>query len=417
MSPLKLVTLAWRNLWRNTRRTVLTLVAIGFGLLLAILMTSTQDRSFAEMIDRSARMGSGHVTVQHPEYANTPTLTRTVQHTDTLMAEALKDPEVERAVERISGSAMVATARNNFGAFFLAYDPAVEDELTISFLEHGVSAGEPLSAETTGNQVVLGRLLAENLGVEVGDKVVYTLIDREGEIVAAMGRVHGLARTGAESIDSALILIPIDHLRGQIGYGEHEATQVSLFLDDSRMAQPVAERLAQPLQDYGDTLTWYEIQPQLQGFIAMKVGGGQFMLAVILVLVAASIFNTIFVSVIERTREFGIQLALGFTPLQISGLVMLESAWLALVGLGLGGLVTLPLYLYLSANGIDVSGAMGDQPMEVGGVPIDTTLAIGIFPEHVALIVAIIIGSTLAAGVYPAWRAGRVEPVDAIKLV
>lgn len=406
---------AWRNLWRNRRRTLLTLVAIAFGMFLAILMTAMQDRSFADMIDRAARMGSGHVVVQHPEYLDTPTITRTVAAGDAAIAVIGGDELVSKAVPRISGQAMVSTARASYGAYLLAYDPAREDTETLAFLD-GELTGEALRPDS-GNAVVLGQKLASNLGVELGDKVVYTLIDRQGEIVGALGRVRGILATGTESLDAVLMLVPIDHLRGQIGYGPHEATQIAVFLEDSRRSKQVADRLAPSLADHGVALAWYEVSPELSGFIAMKVGGARFMELVVLVLVSASIFNTLFVSVLERTREFGIQLAIGHSPGQIFSMVMWESLWLALCGVALGAVVSWPPYSWLHANGIDISGQMGDGGMEVAGVGMSTTLTVGIFPENLAIIVIAIVAATLLAGLYPAWRAGRVQPVDAIKLV
>ena len=406
---------AWRNLWRNRRRTLITLAAIGFGMFLAILMTATQDQGFADMIDKAARMGGGHVTIQHPEYLDTPSLTRTVEHADAVIALAEQDPLVTKAVPRISGQAMVSTARSSYGAFFMAYDPALEDETSLSVLDGKVD-GEALTPES-GNGIVIGKKLASNLGVGLGDKVVYTLIDKQGEIVGALGRVRGIISTGAPSLDGALMLVPIGHLRTQLGYGSDEATQVALFLDDSRKSAVVADRLGPDVAAHGDAVTWYEVSPELSGFIAMKVGGARFMELVVLILVAASIFNTLFMSVIERSREFGIQLAIGYSPGQIYAMVMWESFWLALVGVILGGAFSYGPYTWLAANGIDVSAQLGDGDLEVAGVGFDPTLPVGIFPENVVIIVAAIVVATMASGIYPAWRASRIQPVEAIKLV
>jgi hypothetical protein len=137
-----LVSLAWRNLWRQPRRTVLTLISIAFGGFLAILMTAMQDRSFADFIDNAARFGAGHVTLQHPEYRDTPTLGRTVQGVDALRTAAEADPRVLRVVERTSGNAMVSTARESFGAFFLAFDPERETPETMEITQ-GLVSGEP----------------------------------------------------------------------------------------------------------------------------------------------------------------------------------------------------------------------------------------------------------------------------------
>ena len=123
MKGTSLATMAWRNLWRNRRRTYITLSAIVFGVFLAVIMMAMQDRNWADMIRLAARLGAGHVTIQHPEYLDTPTLTRTVQGTDALRRLAEDDPHVIRVVERITGFAMLATARENVGAGFIAVSP------------------------------------------------------------------------------------------------------------------------------------------------------------------------------------------------------------------------------------------------------------------------------------------------------
>ncbi len=415
MTGPNLARMAWRNLWRNRRRTALTLAGIAFGVFLAVMFTAMQDRSFADMIDAAARLGGGHVVVQHAEYIDIPTFTRTVEGTAEIREAAEAHPDVARAVERITGQAMLQTARDSTGVFFVAFDPATEDDQTLSFLE-GVQDGALFEAADSRG-VIIGEGLAGLMDVGAGDKLVYTLMDRHGEIVAGMERVVGVVRTGAPSVDRALVLLPIDRVREVVDYAPDEATQVAVFLRDSRRSDRVAEDL-RPALAGADALPWDVVQPELRGFIGMKVGGARFMELVILILVAAGIFNTLFVSVMERMREFGVMRAIGYSPGQITALVMWESLWLAIVGLLAGALVTIGPYRYLAANGIDLSEVYAQSgTVEVAGVGFDMTLHIGIFPENVAIIAAFVVAATLAAGLYPAWRAGRVSPVDAIRLV
>jgi ABC-type lipoprotein release transport system permease subunit len=408
--------IAWRNLWRNKRRTLLTLAALAFGGLLTVLMTSMQDRSFSDMIDTAAKLGGGHAVVQHVEYLETPTLTRTVQRTDAIREAALAERGVNKAVDRITGQALLSTARNNAGILFTAFDPKAEDETSLSFLG-GIQEGSLLGEGDDDRGIVLGVTLARNLNVGLGDKVVYMLMDRKGEIVASMARVSGIVKTGAESIDAAIALLPIDRVRDVLGYGPAEATQVALFLDDYRDAPRVVEALGARLPASAKALTWHEVQPELSGFIAMKVGGGRFMELVLLVLVAASVFNTLFVSVMERMREFGILRAIGYSPGQIFLLVMWESLWLGVVGLLASFLVTVGPYLYLSHTGIDMSAQYGEEALEIAGVGMSPIMHVGIFPINAVAIAIVLLTMTLLAGVYPAWKAGRVQPVEAIKLV
>ena len=415
MRSTSLATMAWRNLWRNRRRTYITLSAIVFGVFLAVIMMAMQDRNWADMIRLAARLGAGHVTIQHPEYLDTPTLTRTVQGTDTLKRLAADDPHVIRVVERITGFTMLATARENVGAGFIAVSPEQEDDETLSLLE-AIVDGEFFGSSTDGG-IILGDKLASNLDVELGSKLVYTLTDKEGEIVSALARVSGIVRTGSPSVDAGICLLPIDAVREVVGFAPDEAIQIAAFVDDQRASDAAVAALGAGAPDDVAVLAWHELQPDLAVFIAMKVGGAKVMMLVLAVLVAAGIFNTLFVSVMERLREFGIMLAVGFSPGQLFRLIMLESAWLAVIGLTAAAAFTIGPYLYLASTGIDISGMIPADQMEVAGVGMSTVMRVGIYGENVALIGISALVAILLSGVYPAWRAGQADPVETIRLV
>jgi ABC-type lipoprotein release transport system permease subunit len=407
--------MAWRNLWRHRRRTLLTLSSIAFGTMLAVLFTGMGDSNWSEMIQLAARLGGGHVTLQHPEYLETPTLSRTVRDVEQLRATALRDPDVERVVTRITGNLMIATAAQNYGAAFIAFDPGDEDDSTLSLIE-ALTEGEMFSSARDGG-IILGKRLAENLDAGLGRKVVYTLTDKNGEIVQEAARVSGIVSTGAPSVDAGLCLLPIDSLREALGYDPGEAVQVGVFLGDHRRADAVAARVGETLGTQVSVLPWHQIQPELSGFITMKVAGARFMEAIIMVLVAAGIFNTLFVSVMERVREFGIMLAIGFSPARLFGLVMCESLWLGLAGLLLAGAITAGPYYYMATVGIDLSAMMGAGGGEVAGVAVSPVMYVDIFPENLVMIASAALLATLLSGLYPAWNAGRVVPVESIRLV
>lgn len=417
MSGPNLASVAWRNLWRQKRRTFVTLFSIAFGGFMAVLMTAMQDYTWADFIDTAARLGSGHVTIQHEEYLDSPTFSRTVTETAAKRLVATADQDVGVAVERTSGMTMLSTASDSFGAVFIAYDPEKEDSSTFA-LADGLEEGEMFkTADDKG--IILGHKLAKNLGAKIGDKVVYTVTDSEGEIVAAMGRLRGTIKTGAPSLDSGLCLLPLNVVRETLGYGDDEATQVAVFLSDSRRSLEVRDRLDGNMGAGTHVLTWDQIQPEIRSFIAMKVGGALVMIIFIALIVAAGIFNTIFVSVMERFREFGIMLAIGYTPGQLFRMILWESLWLSLVGLVLCVVITVGPYFYLANTGIDISAvyAAGDQALEIAGVGFDTTIHVGIFPNHAIYIGIAIVVATMLAGLYPAWKAGRIEPVETIRIV
>lgn len=415
MKGTSLTKMAWRNLWRNRRRTLLTLSTIVFGVFLSIIMESMQDRNWEDMIRLAARLGGGHVTLQHPEYMDTPTLSRSVRNTESLVRYAKSNEHVTRVVPRITGFNMLSTAGENQGAGFLAIAPELEDEDTLSLLE-AVTEGE-FFGSSMDEGIILGSRLARNLGVEIGSKLVYTMTDKNGEIVSQLARVRALLTTGSPTVDGGLCLLPIGTVRELLGFGPDESIQIAAFVDDQRNSESVAADLATVLSDDVAAVPWFELQPDLAGFIAMKVGGAKFVMLLLAVLVAAGIFNTLFVGVMERLREFGIMLAIGFSPGKLFQLVMTESLWLAVVGLAGAAVVTTPVYLYLASTGIDISALLPEGNTEIAGVGFSTIMKVGIYGENLFLIVGSALIAVLLSGLYPAWKAGHTDPVETLRLV
>lgn len=414
MSGSKLWSMAWKNLWRNRRRTLITLSSIAFGTMLAVLFTGLGDATYSDMIDMAARMGGGHVAVQHPGYLELPSLKKSITAVQQKRKLALQQKNVERVVARITGQIMLSTASNSVGAYFIGVDPKEESKDTLSVLD-AIKEGAMLqSSESKG--IVLGKTLAENLGLRLGKKVVYTTTDKNGEIVTGLARLSGVVSTGAPGVDRGLAILPIDVLRKTLVYGEDEATRLAVFINDQRKSAEVAAALQASLGDDAVALPWNKVQPDLAGFISMKVAGAIFFEIIIMVLVAAGIFNTLFVSVMERIRELGIMMAIGFSPFKLFGLIMWESLWLGLVGLLSALLVTAWPYHYLNTKGLDMS-AMMQEGVEVAGVGMSPILHVSIYSENLLTIALAVLLATVLSGVYPAWRAGRVVPVESIKLV
>lgn len=409
-----LASLAWRNLWRNRRRTLITLFGIAFGMFLSVFFTGMGDASYSDMINYGAKMGGGHVTIQHEGYLDEPSLKKTVPRSEVILKMVRGHKGVTLAAERITGAAMMATASNNVGAFFIAIDPAVENATSLVFADHIID-GRLFDADDKQG-VVIGATMAENLDVKVGKKIVLTLTDRKGEIVTALVRVRGIVRTGADTIDGGLCLLAIGPVRELLGYAPNEATQIAIFIDDHRQSRPLADEFSSRLEGSTTSLTWAEHQPDLAGMIEMKVGSTWVMEIIIMALLAAGIFNTLFVSVMERLREFGILSAIGFSARQIFTLVMWESFWLALVGLFAAALLTAGPYYHFSTVGIDYSELIKGGTEVAGVALLEPILYVHIYAEHLFELVLLVVGATMAAGLYPAWRAGRVPPAQAIRL-
>lgn len=406
--------LAWRTLSRNRRRTLITAFSIAFGIFLAVTFTGSGDYSYTSMIDTSAAMGLGHVSMEAVGYNARPALSRWFPDPDPVMELAGRQSTVTGVYPRIMGQAMFAAGAKNVGGMFLAIDPSRENA-GHNFFIRSIVEGE-LFAESAGRGAVIGAEMAEKLNLRPGKKVILTVTDRDGQLTSELFRVSGIFRTGDRAADSGFVLLPLDRLRRTLGYENSGVTLVALYLDDQRRGSRVGRELARRVSFRQDieVLAWHETQPDLAGLIAVDRLFNYLLQLLVGLVIGAGIMNTMLMSVLERRREFGIMMALGMAPAQVVRLVLIESFWLGCLGVAMGTALTVPWFYYMSVTGIDLSGLIGDE-YSAGGVLVDPVLKLRLYKESGAAILVTVFVLTLAASVYPARRAGKIMPVDTMK--
>ena len=412
---MNLNTIAWRNLWRHKRRTLITASSIAFGVLLAVTFTGAGDYFYTRMIDAGANMGMGHLTLAAPDYNRAPSSKKYLRQTNELRRQILQIEDVTGMAARIQGQVMFASARKSVGGMFIAIDPQQENADNNLFIKAMVS-GEMLSSATE-NGIVLGVDLARKLKLQQGKKVVYTTTDKNGDIVSAIARVSGLFQTGSSEIDGAMAILPLTTVQKVLGYQQDEVSILAVTLHDQRRSHQLRDRLQSMVEfEQVEVLNWQQTQPDLAGMIAVDKSSNYISQLLIALLVAAGILNTMLMSVLERVREFGVMMAVGMSPRNLFVLVMLESFWLAVAGLIIGIVVTIPWYVFMSQTGIDLSAYYGEG-FSFGGVLLDSVFKIRLFKESIMAILIGLFGLTLLAGAYPAWRAGRIPPVESLKTI
>jgi ABC-type lipoprotein release transport system permease subunit len=297
---------------------------------------------------------------------------------------------------------------------FMAIDPAQEVPAHNFFLR-ALVAGE-MFVDGQGRGAVVGSELAAKLRLQPGRRLVLTVTDKDGELTSELLRVSGIFHTGDHGADAGIVLLPLGRMRDTLGYGADGATLVAVYADDLRRVETIRANLARLFADRRDleVLAWQETQADLAGLIAVDRLFNYLIQLLVGLVIAAGIMNTMHMSVLERSREFGIMLALGMAPGQAVRLVLVESFWLGCLGLLLGILITAPWFAYMSRTGIDLSGLVG-RDYSAGGVLVDPVMKLRLFAESGLAILAVIFVLTLAAAIYPAIRAGRVPPAQAIK--
>jgi len=410
---MKLGKIAWRNLWRRKRRTLITGISIAFGVMLAVTFTGTGDYGYTNMINTSAIMGLGHVTIEPHGYNQTPSLDKRLRKTGQIRERVLAMPGVNDAIVRITGQAMFASASKTIGGMFMGIDPAQESPEQ-NLLIRSLVQGEVFSGKDSRG-VVVGSKIAEKLNLRIGKKLVYTTTDVNGEIVSEIARVAGIFKTGVNEVDGGMVLLPINSVRTTLHYDAQDATLLAVIINDQRYAERMRDTISLAEGDPQiEVLSWQQTQAEMAGIITMDRSGNYISQFLIGLLIAAGILNTLLMSVLERTREFGVMMAVGMSPRTLFMLVVVESLWLAIIGIVIGIIITAPWYAYLYYVGLDFSGAIGED-YSAGGILVDPLIRIRLYKESIIAILSGVFILTLLAGLYPAWRAGRIPPVESLK--
>jgi putative ABC transport system permease protein len=416
MSDALVPRMAWRNLWRNPRRTSLTALAFAVGVFLLIFFLGLGDGMHEKMIETGVRLGSGHVVIE-PRGARDRVAANLLLAPDASRAvrEVLASPELAARVKgsapRLLVSGLLSSANNSTGVQVIGMEP--QRERGLSLLPARVVEGSFLAADGATPPVVVGTALAEKLEVDLGSKVV--LMAQAGtQIQSQLLRVRGIFATGLEDVDAHVVTMRLGDLQRMLGRPGVISEQ-AIFLKRAEAAERVRDLVAAGLRRKPvSVLTWREALPQLDQFIAIDDAGNYIFNGILLVMVTLGVVNTILMAVLERRREFGLLVALGMRPRSIALMVTVESALLTALGAGVGLVAGLAAHRYFAVHGLDIS-TMSSESLSVAGVAIDTVVYSHLYPGRVPGSILFISLLGLAAALYPALRAARTPPTEAMR--
>ena len=407
-----MIHMAWRNLWRNRRRTLLTVSGIGFSCFLFVFATPVQFGAFDSMVDLSLRLFVGHAQIQEKGYKDNPLISNAIDNAD-LIAERLRATGEFGAVSlRASGFALVSSKQRSYGSQVLGVE--VEHEPEVSSIPKMVKQGNYLSSDDA-QEVVIGAALARNLKIGLGDELTILGSGKDGSIAATILSVVGIFESGDSALDRFMVEIPIKTFQQLFNMG-NSAHMIVVSAKSNLDRDLVPQQLKEILADRTDlvVLDWQALLPGLKETWDLKKVGGLIFMLILTVVVVFSIFNTFLMAVLERTKEFGLMLALGARPASIIQMVMVESLLLSLFGLALGLAVALPLDIYLSIRGFMYPGIT--EILEQYNLPLQA-----IYPQvnlfNILLGPTIIFISTNLAAWIPVTRVRRLRPVDAMRTV
>jgi ABC-type lipoprotein release transport system permease subunit len=406
--------IAWRNLWRHRGRTLImvSVVALAYGLLLIGMGVNAHMHD--RMLHEAARAAGGDILVHADGYWDTRATDLVIPDGARVTEAVARVPGVATAIPRVLTSALVSTSADSRPVLLQGVRPELEAQLRDpgrniregTFLQDGRRDG-----------LVLGRRLADRLEVGVGDRVVLTASRPDGEMTRALFHLSGTVETGTRELDEILGFTTLEAAQRALGMG-NAITQVGVLVQDAAGVEDVAAaiRAATGADRNGlEVLPWAEAVPEMVGLLEMDAAMDAIYMGVIFLVVLFSITNTFLMAVMERVRELGLLNALGLGHRKIGGLMLNETVLLTALAMATGLALGLVGHVAINHWGIPIS-SYGIEEMELAGIDMgDMVIYSTIRPLQWLVGSLFVGGATIVSALYPAWRATRLAPAEAMR--
>jgi ABC-type lipoprotein release transport system permease subunit len=409
-----LALIAWRNLWRNTRRTLLTTTTVSLGLALLLIFLGLGDGGHKQMINSAVRSGSGHVVIQADGYQQSGGLANALTPGQRQSGLAWLDSvraqfSIQGVLSRTFSSALASSADGSAGVMLIGLQPSGE-QATSRFADKIVE-GEFLE-DGDSNQVLIGKGVARKLDVGLGDKLVLmSQAVEQTDIESILARVRGIIATGQEDFDQILVLMPLETSQRFLNLSDR-AHQIAVILEDDEPSERLAALGKVELSGV-EVLSWHDALPELRDFIKVDDGGNYVFHAILFLLIGFMVLNTLLMSVLERDREFSLLDALGFPPLSRFLMVMIEALFIGCLasaaGLALGYLG----HYYLATKGLPLSWFNLSEG-EAAGVAFEPIMYSYLTWGRILQSIVVVFLLTLALALFPARRAAGPGEVQAL---
>lgn len=397
--------MAWRNLWRNHRRTLIMLSAITVGVWAMIFMTALMRGMVDDMLLNGIRNLPGEVQIHHPQYRDDPSINNSIEPPDETLLKALQMPEVKAWTKRVRVPAVISSERDSRGVTLIGVDPV--SEVQIGFDPDDIIEGRFLR-DSKDSGLVIGAKLAQRLETRLGKRVVIMSQDPDNNIADRGFRVIGIYRAKMASLEELYVYAGLETVQKLLRL-ENKISEVAITGNDYRHLDSWYPQIKKAAGKNRQTLPWYEADTYLGSMLAMMDGFVLVWIIVIFLALSFGLVNTLVMAVFERIREIGLMLALGMRPGLILYQILLESFMLLLIGLLLGNMLAVSTIIPLQ-DGIDISGVA--QGMEMMGSSSVLYPALKLNDVLLANVIVILLG--LLTSILPAWHAASLDPIDAL---
>ena len=404
-----LLKLAWRNIWRNKRRSLITLAAVVFAAVMAVAMRGIQLGTYALNIKSVVELFSGYLQIQNKRYLDNPSLTSSFV-IDKNIRDALKSTKgVLGYAPRVYADGLISFRDNSRGAAIFGIEP--QDEISVTTFAENINSGKFFSSDSS-NQVVVGDQLLKNLGAKIGDNIVILAQGYDGTLGNQKYKIVGTVKFGVQELESSLIFMGLNSAQSLLSMG-NRVNVIAIKADNLNNLPEIDETLSGKIKNQDlKVLSWSKVNPELEQAIQLDNVSGILYLGILIIIVAFGILNTVLMSVIERFREFGVVLAIGMPQVNLTYLVYIETMIITVIGLLIGNVLGSAVNYYLILHPIMFGGELKKLYEIYHFLPqLKSSLQPSIFTS-VSLTILII---SLLSCLYPAYKVYKLEPLKGIR--
>ncbi|MFQ6117847.1 MAG: ABC transporter permease [Candidatus Bipolaricaulia bacterium] len=404
------IKIAWRNIWRNRRRSAIIISAIALGLAGVIVYEALMIGMAVQMVENIVGTSLGDLEVHRRGFQESQAIGLTVDNPEQVLRLVRETEHVRAAAPRVRAQGLVSSARAATGVQIMGVDP--EGEQAVSTIARSLVRGRFLAPDDE-RAIYLGEALAEKLKIRLGRKVVLMAQGLAPEMGSDAFRVVGTFQTASPDFDKAVVYIPIDAAQKLLSLNE-KISEIVVRVDRQRSLEQVDAALEAELGPSGyEVLTWKELAPDLVGMAQLWEEWLYLFAFVIYIAMVFGVTNTMLMAVAERTRELGVLLALGTRPRRLFRQILFESALLGLISVALGSAVSLGVIWWLALRGLD----LGWFVRGLSFLGLSRIIYPVLTPSNLLIAGLSALVAVLLATIWPAWRAIRLEPMEAIRYV
>ncbi|MBK7302562.1 MAG: ABC transporter permease [Saprospiraceae bacterium] len=400
--------LAWRNIWRNKKQSFVLMAAIAIGVLCALFIVAFYYGMIDQRVKSVIQNEISHIQVHHPKFREEFDPKYFIGNADSIMKIIRMNPEVSAVAGRINIQGIVAATAGSSGILINGVNP--DEEKILTGLNRKIVTGSYFDASQK-NPVLISERLMSKLRVKENSKVVFTFQNADGEVVSAAFKVTGVFATNSKPYDLANVFVRLQDLQQLQGEGI-EVNEIAMFLKDHGKVDELKNKF-EILFPATKVETWMEISPEMKLLVGSFNQSMYIYMGIILLALAFGITNTMLMSVVQRTREFGMLLAFGMKKSKIFNMVMLETFLLTLCGLPLGFLMATIGIAYTHQHGINLS--IYKDTMESFGYDLI------VYPEityrHMITLLILVFILVFISALGPARRALSFNPIEALRKI